>query len=255
MTVMIAQAEVARALRDDAERSDRALGVVIDTGREALRGMRTVVADEAPRAPLPTIESLVALVEDMRTPSADVRLVETGTRGRLRPDAAVALHHAVREALTNAVRHAAPPVEVEVRLAWSADGLHAAIVDDGGSGSAPSDLGTGIGLVGIAERVRLAGGALTAGEREPRGWAVTVDLPVADLPVSGSSAAELPVNDQYVSDRSVADLPVTGSPVADLRVSDQPVTGSPVADLRVSDQSVPGSPVADPSAPEEGPSA
>ncbi|GAT71650.1 sensor histidine kinase [Microbacterium hydrocarbonoxydans] len=178
MTVMIAQAEVARALRDDPARSDRALGVVIDTGREALRGMRTVVSDEAPREPLPTIGSLSALVEGVRTPSAEVRLVETGVRGRLRPDAAVALHHAVREALTNAVRHVAPPVTIEVRLTWGADRLHAVVADDGGAGPGRSELGSGTGLVGIAERVRLAGGTLTAAAREPRGWTVTVDLPV-----------------------------------------------------------------------------
>ena len=195
MTVMIAQAEVARALRDDAERSDRALGVVIDTGREALRGMRTAVADEAPREPLPTVDSLSALVDGMRTPSAHVRLTETGTRGRLRPDAAVALHHAVRESLTNAVRHAAPPVEIDVRLDWSARGLHAEVADDGGAGPARSEFGSGTGLVGIAERVRLAGGTLTAGEREQRGWIVTVDLPVMDPPASDPPALDPPASD------------------------------------------------------------
>lgn len=182
MTVMIAQAEVARALRDDPERSDRALGVVIDAGREALRGMRTVVADEAPRSPLPTVDSLGALVESVRTPSVDVRSSETGTPGRLRPDAAVALHHAVREALTNAVRHVSPPMRIDVRLDWEADALHAEVSDDGGAGLSGSELGTGVGLVGVAERVRLAGGTFTAGEREPRGWAVRIDLPLDGAP-------------------------------------------------------------------------
>lgn len=178
MTVMIAQAEVARALRDaGAQRSDQALDVVIDTGREALRGMRAIVADEAPRDPLPTVESLDALVRSMRTPSVDVRFTETGQRARLRPDAAVALHHALREALTNAVRHAAPPVRIEVRLDWSADAVHAEVSDDGGAGTGADGLGSGIGLIGIAERVRLAGGELTAGERHPRGWSVSIHLP------------------------------------------------------------------------------
>ncbi|MBO0980855.1 sensor histidine kinase [Microbacterium sp. SD291] len=183
MTVMIAQAEVARALRDsDAERSDQALGVVIDTGREALRGMRTVVADEAPREPLPTVASLGALIDAVRTPSVDVRFAEMGAAGRLRPDAAVALHHAVREALTNAIRHVAPPVRIDVSLEWTADALRAEVSDDGGAGPVGSELGSGIGLVGIAERVRLAGGTCTAGERHPRGWTVRVDLPAERTP-------------------------------------------------------------------------
>lgn len=181
MTVMIAQSEVARALlRDDPERSEQALGAVIGTGRDALRGMRAVVADEAPRQPLPTVDSLGALVESVRTPSVDARLEESGERRRLRADAAVALHHAVREALTNAVRHAMPPVRVDVRLLWREDALHAEVTDDGGSGPAPAELGSGVGLVGIAERVRLAGGTLTAGERHPRGWAVRIELPTEE---------------------------------------------------------------------------
>lgn len=178
MTVMIAQAEVARTVRaDDPDRSDAALGIVVDTGREALRGMRSVVADDAPRQPLPTIDSLEELVESVRTPSTDVRLSESGTRNPLRADAALALHHAVREALTNAIRHNAPLVAIEVRIDWRPEGVQATIEDDGGSGPVVTDLGSGVGLVGITERVRLAGGTLTAHGRDLRGWIVTVDLP------------------------------------------------------------------------------
>lgn len=179
LTVMIAQAEVARAVGPgQVGTTDRALGTVIRTGREALRGMRAVVADAAPREPLPTIDSLSALLESIRTPGVAVELDETGTRSALRPDAAIALHHAVREALTNAVRHALPPVRIDVGVHWDDGAVRAEVTDDGGSGPARDDTGTGTGLVGIAERVRLAGGVLTAAEAEPRGWTVTVELPV-----------------------------------------------------------------------------
>lgn len=178
MTVMIAQSEVALALHeDDPDRSRTALRTVIGTGRDALRGMRAVVADDAPREPLPTIDSLDALFESVRSPSIEVHVEEVGDRGDLRPDAAVALHHAVREALTNAVRHAVPPVRIEVRIEWGSDAVHARVSDDGGSGPANSDLGGGVGLVSIAERVRLAGGALAAAAQEPGGWVVRVELP------------------------------------------------------------------------------
>lgn len=183
MTVMIAQAEVARAVReDDPHLSDASLAIVVDTGRAALRSMRTVVADDAPLEPLPTVDSLGALVESVRTPSTLVRLEESGSRGTLRADAALALHHAAREALTNAVRHTAPPVDIDVRLEWSEDAVHLTVRDDGGSGSAPSDLGSGIGLIGLSERVRLAGGVLAAEKRIPRGWTLRVELPVERNP-------------------------------------------------------------------------
>jgi signal transduction histidine kinase len=178
MTVMIAQSEVALALHeDDADRSRSALRTVISTGRDALRGMRAVVADDAPRQPLPTIDSLDALFESVRSPSVDVRVEEVGARRPLRADAAVALHHAVREALTNAVRHAAPPVRIEVRIEWEPDAVHAGVADDGGRGRTHSDLGGGVGLVSISERVRLAGGALAASEQETGGWLVRIELP------------------------------------------------------------------------------
>jgi signal transduction histidine kinase len=51
------------------------------------------------------------------------------------------------------------------------------VADDGGAGTVLSDLGSGVGLVGITERVRLAGGALTARRGDQRGWIVTVGLP------------------------------------------------------------------------------
>lgn len=180
MTVMIAQAEVAAAvLRDDLAQSERALGVVADTGREALRGMRAIIAvdGDAPRDPPPGIEEITKLVEGVRSPGCDVRLVESGMRVAIRPEVALALHHAVREALTNVVRHTLPPVRVEVRMEWASDQLYTTIADDGGAGSARSDLGTGTGLVGIAERVRVAGGSMIAEPRMPRGWVVRIALP------------------------------------------------------------------------------
>lgn len=178
LTVMIAQAEVARAVGPrEAGTADRALGTVIRTGRDALRGMRAVVAEAAPREPLPTVDSLSSLIESVRTPGVEVDFDEAGARTGLRPDAAIALHHAVREALTNAVRHVLPPVRIRVRLRWDAAAVHAEVTDDGGAGPARSDLGAGTGLVGITERVRCAGGTLTAAAVHPRGWAVTVELP------------------------------------------------------------------------------
>ncbi|WP_243229352.1 sensor histidine kinase [Microbacterium sp. CIAB417] len=179
-TVMIAQAEVARAfLREAPETSERALGVVVDTGREALRGMRVIVADDPGRDPAPDLDAVRALVESARSPRALVDLEESGAVGELEPVVVLALHHVVREALTNALRHTEPPVRVTVVLDWRATTLVATIRDDGGAGRRPNDLGTGVGLIGLAERVRLAGGALSA-DAEAEGWKVRAELPRAD---------------------------------------------------------------------------
>lgn len=196
MTVMIAQAEVARAdVRDDPEASAHAMSVVIETGREALRGMRGIVGAgaDAPREPVPDVDTISADVEDVRSVETAATFVEEGVRGTLDPAARIALHHAVREALTNAIRHTAPPRRIDVRRQWLPGQVVTTVHDDGGAGGgggvgsgagAAADAvaespGVGIGLIGMAERVRSAGGVASAGRVEPSGWMVRIDLPLA----------------------------------------------------------------------------
>ena len=193
MTVMIAQSEVARALvREQPDDSERALGVVIGTGRDALRGMRAIVTaeGEATTEPIPTPDALPDLVAAVRSPACQADFRETGERRALTAPAMLALHHAIREALTNAVRHTQPPpVRIAVQVAWSPASVVAEVSDDGGAGHSGSDLGTGTGLVGLAERIRLAGGTLRSGRDGSRGWRVRVALPVLSESSSGASAA------------------------------------------------------------------
>ncbi|MFD5214379.1 sensor histidine kinase [Microbacterium sp. NPDC058345] len=183
MTVMIAQTDVARAvLRDDPDRAEAALAVVGDTGREALRGMRAVVRAEsdAPREPAPVIDDIPALVDAVRSPVCDVSFAERGRPRPLAAPAVLALHRALREALTNAVRHTRHPVRIAVVLEWSATEVLATVTDDGGAGPGDAGLGTGTGLVGASERVTSVGGTLDAGPQDGGGWAVTVRLPLAE---------------------------------------------------------------------------
>jgi two-component system, NarL family, sensor histidine kinase DesK len=75
---------------------------------------------------------------------------------------------AVREGLTNIVRHAHAS-SCAVRLSPCS----VEIVDDGIGGTAPP----GNGLSGLCERVAAAGGVVDAGPLQPRGWRVRVSLP------------------------------------------------------------------------------
>jgi two-component system sensor histidine kinase DesK len=74
---------------------------------------------------------------------------------------------AVREGLTNIVRHARAS-SCEVRLSAAA----VEILDDGIGGAA----GTGNGLSGLRERVAAAGGVVEAGPLQPKGWRLRVAL-------------------------------------------------------------------------------
>lgn len=183
MTVMIAQAEVARALaHEDPQASSRALSVVVDTGRDALRGMRAIVAESAdePLETVPDIDTIVRDVDAVRSARTTAAFNETGTRGVLDPASRIALRQAVREALTNAIRHTSPPQNINVQMDWDGDRVVTTVVDDGGSSSAaPGEKGpgAGIGLISMAERVRSAGGTLSAAPADAAGWIVRIELP------------------------------------------------------------------------------
>jgi two-component system sensor histidine kinase DesK len=75
---------------------------------------------------------------------------------------------AVREGLTNVVRHAHASA-CAVRLSPTS----VEILDDGIGASAPS----GNGLDGLRERVAAAGGIIDAGPQQPRGWRLRISLP------------------------------------------------------------------------------
>jgi two-component system, NarL family, sensor histidine kinase DesK len=88
---------------------------------------------------------------------------------------------AVREGLTNVIRHAQAR-SCEVRVSASC----VEIIDDGhGSAAAP-----GNGLRGLRERAAAAGGGVDAGPVQPTGWRLRVWVPAADTPpAAGGTAA------------------------------------------------------------------
>ncbi|MEU6074306.1 histidine kinase [Micromonospora sp. NPDC047074] len=130
----------------------------------------------------PADESVTELVDGAREAGMAVRLDGADALAQLPPMAAYAVHRVVREALTNAARYA-PGAPVTVVLAADGDRVEAAVVNaPPPAGPLPGPASSGSGLLALAERVRLAGGALTAGPRTGGGFAVRARLPVAGRP-------------------------------------------------------------------------
>jgi signal transduction histidine kinase len=142
--------------------------------RDGLTDARAVVS--ALRDPVGLgIDEIAALVD--RHPG-DVVLRSTGTAHPVTPPVGNAVYRAVQEALTNAARYA-PGSPVTVTLAHTADGLGVCVDDLGPPhGRTPvAGQGSGLGLIGMDERIRGVGGSLTAGPRPEGGWRVELRIP------------------------------------------------------------------------------
>lgn len=184
--VMVLQAGAVSAQRvADPARARASLAVIADTGRRALddldrliglidQGVLGVaVAQEATDLP----GRLVALAERIR--QAGVRVVLRIERPPADPAVAQVCYRVVQEALTNAVRHASGS-SVRVVVEGSPGECSVVVRDDGRAAAAPAaGDGSGLGLIGAAERVRAVGGEFHAGPDAGAGWAVRVRLPSA----------------------------------------------------------------------------
>ncbi|MBP2330461.1 signal transduction histidine kinase [Kibdelosporangium banguiense] len=90
-----------------------------------------------------------------------------------------AVHRIVREGLTNVYRHA-PGSTASVFVEHGQRSIHVGVFDDGRVGIGTP--GTGLGLVGVQERVRLLGGSFLAGALPGQGFRVAAELPLAIAP-------------------------------------------------------------------------
>jgi signal transduction histidine kinase len=170
----------ALAYRPDAppEQLSRAAELIRSGVHESLDELREVIGvlrdDSLPdlaatRSPLPGIAGLPTLIEESRAAGADVSV--GGPAWPLAPGlpdtAGRTVYRVVQEGLTNARKHApGEPVRVVLGGAPGAE-LEVSIVNRLGPAPSPAAArwmpGTGTGLIGLAERLELAGGRLESG--------------------------------------------------------------------------------------------
>jgi len=196
ITMTIVQAGAgAHVFDSDPEFARQALKNIEERGRSAMgeldRIIATIRGDEPEtRAPLPGIGEIDALIASSRAAGIDVTAdldapIVNAAYGR-------AAYGIVREALTNAARHA-PGAPVEVVVARDGDALAIDVVN----GPTPTPWaargrtgGTGRGLSGIRDRVGLLGGRSSAGATAEGGFRVAVLLPLdASLAPKGDAAS------------------------------------------------------------------
>lgn len=173
-------------------------GLIQDQAHEALTDLRAVLSvlrDETSRDPLgttpaalrpqPTYADLPSLVTDARQAGMQVALHVDDADGL--PDAlGRAVYRVVQEGLTNARKHA-PHAHADVEVRRRPEEVVVTVANATGP-SRPRVPGAGLGLVGLRERVDLAGGTLEHGVTDGR-FVLCARLPVhgpaSSLPEDG----------------------------------------------------------------------
>ncbi len=172
------QLELVDALLDigDLDRVREATGQAQRLVQESLKQARwTVSALREDALPLPQTLSAMLL-----SSGVEESLAVTGTVRDIAVAPTQSLLRISQEALTNAARHA-PGAAVHVSLHYDPETITVQVANERPAQSSTSQVGGGLGLVGMRERVALLGGTLTAGPITDGsgggGWAVTAVVP------------------------------------------------------------------------------
>ncbi|MET8760647.1 histidine kinase [Lentzea sp. NPDC004782] len=151
------------------------------TGMEELRAIIGVLrAEDGPDddPATRTVESIDSLVGDARKAGVLVSLVRGGQAHPLPSRVSHAAYRVAQEGLTNAAKHA-PGAAVQVTVKYEPDALVVEVRNNPSrSGSAASE--PGVGLIGLSERVRVAGGILHVGALPSGGFRIAAVLPYED---------------------------------------------------------------------------
>jgi signal transduction histidine kinase len=184
LTGIIAQLEAAEHTCQRPSESSRHLGQARALARssltEARRSVRALRPEQLEDASLPeALEALAQTWSQQSGVAADVQL--TGECVRIGADAEAAVFRVAQEALSNIAKHAAAS-KVRLTLTYLDDTLLLDVVDDGigfDVSGAEAQNPHGFGLVGMRERLKRVGGALTIESAPGAGTNVNAVMPMA----------------------------------------------------------------------------
>ncbi len=189
VTVIVVQARGARRQLDiDPEAARAALDAIEELGSEAIDELRRMLAllDDPDDAAVPDAvragpAELEALVDRVRAAGLPVVLEVNGEPASRVASIDVSAYRVVQEALTNALRHGerAPATVV---VTYLTDRIDVRVDSAVGEAAESRSGGTGRGLVGLRERVRLTGGSLDIGIDDRGRYAVHAVLPFGGQP-------------------------------------------------------------------------
>jgi len=167
------------------ERAAEALGLIGETGRQAMGELRRMLGalreqtDVPQLSPQPSIADLDSLCRRTRAAGPAIVYRTTGDVDAMDRGIQLTAYRIVQEALTNTLKHAGPQTQAEVWLNIAERQLQIRVQDSGppaGSGSPEPSIGEGHGLVGMRERAAMYGGTVLAGPLPGGGWTLQAEL-------------------------------------------------------------------------------
>jgi signal transduction histidine kinase len=171
------QLELADALLDtgDLDRVRQATGKAQDLVQESLKQAQWTVRSLREDA-LPLLETLNAMLES----SGHDSLTVVGPARDISARQTQSLLRIAQEALTNAARHA-PGAPVRLTLRYDTGRIALEVSNEAPARPPVGDVGSGLGLVGMRERVALLGGTIAVGPvtegPAAGGWRVEAEIP------------------------------------------------------------------------------
>lgn len=196
VAVISVQAGVAEhVVERDPAAALEALGNVRASSKAVLAELQSVVGvlrqDESalPTAPAPGLSSLGELVATFRSMGTPIAIHAPDPLPSLSPTADLAAYRLVQEALTNVHKHARG-AETTVILRPQVDAIEVVVTnerppvdpDSTGRGAAyvGAPAGSGLGLIGMVERVSAIGGSVSTLPTSEGGFRVAAHIPVAE---------------------------------------------------------------------------
>ena len=204
VSVMGVQAGAARrVLQRDPQQAVESLSAIESSAREAvdeLHRMLTTLRDDS--RPLETgdqvdgpsthgVEQLPELIGDARSAGLAAELTIVGDPRPLSPLVSITVYRVVQEAVTNAIKHAGASASIDARLRYLDSMVEVEVTDSGGlPARGATGQGSGLGIVGMRERLAAVGGTLEAGPRARGGYLVRADIPTASAVARSREAAQ-----------------------------------------------------------------
>lgn len=179
LTMMALKSELAgRLVESDSTRARGEMADVAAAARASLAAVRETVAGYRQ----PTVDGELVAAEAALA-SAEIAFRVEGEAPRLESARSSVLGWALREGVTNIIRHSGAR-NVRIAFGWADGAVSMELIDDGEQAlsARPGPDGPGTGLRGLAERVAAVGGEMDSGPLAGGGFRLAVSVPVESVP-------------------------------------------------------------------------